>query len=108
MSTITNSIIRWIDKDSFEIDINLPLRRAGVKCITHYGEYIRIWFMNDTGLNIDIPNNIDNLLKVIERDLLRWDYYGEVYRLQGHLVERIMDHLKANITEIKEAIEKTK
>ncbi|MDN5847622.1 MAG: hypothetical protein L0H53_15265 [Candidatus Nitrosocosmicus sp.] len=64
--------------------------------------------MNETGLTIMLPDNLDNLLRVIERDLLRWSRYGEGYRLQGHDVERIVDHLKANITEIREALEKTK
>jgi hypothetical protein len=108
LTSTIDSIIRWKDDGSFNIDINLTLRKANVDGMTCYVEYIRIWFMNDTGLNIDIPNNLDNLLKVIERDLLSWSGYREGYILQGHVVERIIDHLKANIMEIKEAIEKTK
>ncbi len=111
MSKVTfdiDSIIHWSDESSFEIDITLPLRKAGIDSIVYYGDEFVIHFMNETRLTINVPDNIDNLLKVIERDLLRWDDCGEGYRLQGHVVERIIDHLKANITEIKEAIEKTK
>jgi len=104
----TDSAINWKDDCAFEIDVTLPLRKAGIDSITCDGDEFVIHFMNETRLTINVPDNIDNLLKVIERDLLRWDDYGEGYRLQGHFIETIIDYLKVNIMEIKEAIEKTK
>ena len=102
------SIINWKDEYTFEIDITMPLRKANVCSITGCRNELSIWFMNETGLRIKLPDDPDNFLKVIERELLRWDGYYEGYGLPAYIIERIINHLKENIDEIKEAIKKAK
>lgn len=108
VSTDIDSIIHWLDESTFEIDITLPLRKAGIDSITMDEDYLKISFLNETGLTIDVPSNSDNLIKVIERDLLRWDEYYEGYGLPAYIIERIITHLKEHIDEIKNAIDKAR
>lgn len=103
-----DSIITWKNDFTFEIDITLPLRKADVCSITGYQNQLSIRFMNGTGLTIDLPDNRDNLIKVVEQELLRWDGYYEGYGLKSYVIERIINHLKVNIDEIKGAIKKAK
>jgi hypothetical protein len=103
-----DSIITWKNGYTFEIDITLPLRKADIDSIIGDGAELFIRFMNDTGLTIDLPDNLDNLIKVVERGLLRWSGYYEGYGLRSYVIERIINHLKENIDEIKEAIKKAK
>ena len=102
----TNSYIYWKDNYTFEIDITLPLRKAGIDSITGNEDEFIFYFMNETRLTIDIPHNLDNMLKVIESDLLRWDGYYEGYGLPAYIIKRIVDHIKDHIKQIKYAIRK--
>jgi len=104
----TDSIINWKNDFTFEIDITLPLRKAGIDSITCDGDELIIYFMNETNLTIRLPDNLDNLHKVIERDLLRWDGYYEGYGLPAYVIERIVNHIQENIDDINKAIQKAR
>jgi len=111
MSKVTSNIesmIHWSDESTFNLDITLPLRKAGIDSIAIDVGCLGISFLNGTGLTIDIPTNLDNLLKEIERGLLRWDGYYEGYGLPAYVIERIINHVKEHKDEIKKAIEKLK
>ncbi len=108
VSTDIDSIIHWLDERTFEIDITLSLRKAGIDSITLDEDCLRLCFLNETGLSIDMPDNTDNLIKVVERDLLRWDGYYEGHGLPAYIIERIITHLKEHVDQIMKAIEKAR
>ena len=106
MTRHMDTVIYWKDEYTFDVDITLPLRKADVCSITGNEDELAIRFMNETGLTIKLPDNLDNLIKVVERELLRWDGYYEGIGLKSYVIERIINHLSENIDEIKGAIKK--
>ena len=107
-SIITSTIIQWIDNDSFEVEIDLPLRKAGVDSITGYEDYLRIWFMDDSGIDVDYLEDTDNLPKAVERELLKWRSCEEGHALPAYIIERIVNYIKTHSMQIKEAVEKVR
>jgi len=108
LTSTIGSVIDWIDSDSFKIAINLPLRKGGIDSINCNDKIMQIIFMNDTGISIAYPDNLDNLIIVMERKLTNWDGYYEGHGLQGYIIDRILVYVKDHFKEIKEAIEKAK
>lgn len=107
-SVITSTIIQWIDNDSFEVEINLPLRKAGVDSITGYEDYLRIWFIDDSGVDVEYPDNMNNLPEAVERELLKWRSCEEGHALPAYIIERIVNYIKTYSMQIKEAVEKVR
>jgi hypothetical protein len=67
------SVIHWIDKDRFKINISPHLRKGKINSITGYGDgYMIIRFMDEEAVRVDYPVNLDDLPELVEIKLLRW------------------------------------
>jgi hypothetical protein len=105
LSFLINSVIHWINKDCFEIDISPPLRKEKVDSITGYSDgFLMINFMGGETVRVDYPINPDNLPELVEIKLLRWKNLEKGLFPNAYFVVVVADYIKEHLNEIKNAI----